>query len=75
MSSKLPAVTGPALVRAFTRAGFRKDRQSGSHLIMEHPDGRFASIPMHGKQAIPIGTLRGILASARVDIKELRRFL
>ena len=75
MSSKTPVVTGPALLRALLRAGFRKDRQSGSHVIVEHPDGRFASIPMHGKRTIPIGTLHGILVQAGLDVETLRRLL
>jgi predicted RNA binding protein YcfA (HicA-like mRNA interferase family) len=75
MSVKTPVVSGPALVRALQRAGFRVDRQSGSHVMMEHPDGRFASVPMHGTRAVPIGTLRGILSAAGLDVEAFRRLL
>jgi predicted RNA binding protein YcfA (HicA-like mRNA interferase family) len=44
-------------------------------MILEHPDGRFASVPVHSKRDIPIGTLRGILANAGIDVDELRRLL
>ncbi len=71
----MPAVNGAELVRALERAGFVIDRKSGSHVVLEHPDGRFASIPVHGKREVPIGTLRGILANAGLDVEDLRRLL
>ena len=75
MSSKTPVLPGRVLVRALQRAGFVIQRQSGSHIIMEHPDRRFASIPVHGKRDIPTGTLRGILVTAGLAVDELRRLL
>jgi predicted RNA binding protein YcfA (HicA-like mRNA interferase family) len=75
MSSKTPVLGGRAVVRALQRAGFAVARQSGSHVIMEHPDGRFASVPVHAKRALPIGTLRGILATAGFTIDEFRGLL
>ena len=75
MSSKIPALRGRVLVRALQRAGFVIQRQSGSHVIMEHSDGRFASIPVHAKRDVPTGTLHGILTTAGLTIDELRRLL
>jgi predicted RNA binding protein YcfA (HicA-like mRNA interferase family) len=75
MSAKMPVVSGPALVRALQRLGFRVARQTGSHVILDHPDGRFASVPMHGKRDVPVGTLRGILANAKLDVDDVRRHL
>jgi predicted RNA binding protein YcfA (HicA-like mRNA interferase family) len=75
MSAKMPAVSGPTLVRALQRAGFAVARQTGSHVIVEHADGRYASVPVHGKREIPIGTLRGILARIGLDVEDLRRLL
>jgi predicted RNA binding protein YcfA (HicA-like mRNA interferase family) len=43
--------------------------------MVEHEDGRFASIPVHGKREIPIGTLRGILARIGLEADDLRRLL
>ena len=71
----MPVVSGPALVRALQRADFAIARQSGSHVILEHDDGRFASIPVQGKRDVPIGTLRAILARAGLEVEDLRRLL
>jgi predicted RNA binding protein YcfA (HicA-like mRNA interferase family) len=43
----LPQVRPDRLVRALQRAGFRIERTSGSHVILERGDGRFANVPMH----------------------------
>jgi predicted RNA binding protein YcfA (HicA-like mRNA interferase family) len=43
--------------------------------MLDHADGRFASVPVHGKRDVPIGTLRGILANAGLDVEQLRRLL
>jgi len=32
--SKLPAISGAQAVKAFERAGWRQDRQRGSHIVM-----------------------------------------
>lgn len=46
--AKLPVVSGAEAVRAFERAGWRKDRQKGSHAILIKP-GHIASlsVPQH----------------------------
>lgn len=75
MSSKLPSVRGKELVRALERAGFCVDRQTGSHVILEHPDGRFASVPVHSGRDLAVGTLRAILARAGIDERTLRALL
>jgi predicted RNA binding protein YcfA (HicA-like mRNA interferase family) len=75
MSTKMPVVNGQELVRALQRLGFRFARQTGSHVILDHADGRFASVPVHGTRNVPIGTLRGILANANIDVDDLRRHL
>lgn len=69
---KLSPITARRLIRALERLGFRKHRQRGtSHLIMTHPDGRRASIPVHPGD-IPTGTLHGILRDARITPEKLR---
>lgn len=53
------------------RAGFEIRRQSGSHIILRHPDGRQTYIAMHTKD-IPIGTFRKILKQANITEKEFK---
>ncbi len=61
-------------MRALERVGFSLERQSGSHAIYEHTDGRFANIPIHSGD-IPRGTLRNILKTAKLTVDELRKLL
>ncbi len=51
-----------------------KDRQTGSHVYLKHPDGRFTSISIH-PGTIPGGTLRAILKQVRIKPEELKKFL
>jgi predicted RNA binding protein YcfA (HicA-like mRNA interferase family) len=45
------------------RAGFVVRRQSGSHVVLKHADGRQTYVAMHPGD-IPTGTLRSILKQA-----------
>jgi predicted RNA binding protein YcfA (HicA-like mRNA interferase family) len=51
------------VLRKLKRAGFAKRRQSGSHLVLRHKDGRQTYLPMHTGD-VPPGTLRTILKQA-----------
>jgi len=53
------------------RAGFEKKRQSGSHVILRHPDGRQTYVAIHTKE-IPTGTLRAILKQADLTLDEFK---
>ena len=73
---KLPVVSGPEIIRALKRAGFYIHDQSGSHVIMKHRGtGARASVPSHGGQDLPSGTVRGIIAGAGLAVEEFRRLL
>jgi predicted RNA binding protein YcfA (HicA-like mRNA interferase family) len=45
--------------------GFSPVRQKGSHIILEHPDGRFTVVPAHNP--IKLGTMRDILSQASIS--------
>jgi predicted RNA binding protein YcfA (HicA-like mRNA interferase family) len=53
------------------RAGFVEVRQSGSHKILRHPDGRQTYVPMH-TGTLPTGTFYKILKQARLTEEEFR---
>lgn len=53
------------------RAGFVIRRQSGSHVVLRHPDGRQTYIAMHS-QDVPTGTFRSILKQARLTEDEFK---
>ena len=54
------------------RAGFVEKRQSGSHKILRHPDGRQTYVAMHSSD-IPNGTFRSILKQARLSEEEFKQ--
>ena len=53
------------------RAGFVVKRQSGSHVVLRHPDGRQTYVAMHTRD-VPTGTFRSILKQARLTEDEFR---
>lgn len=73
--SRLPAVTGKALVRALERAGFEVVRQRGSHYMLRHPDGRTTTVPVHAGETIGPGLLSKILRDTEISKEELRALL
>lgn len=66
---KLPVISGKEAVRAFERAGYVFDHQSGSHIILRHPEPphRRLSIPNH--KEIAKGTLRSLIKDAGISVE------
>jgi predicted RNA binding protein YcfA (HicA-like mRNA interferase family) len=64
---KLPRISGAEVVRALTRLGFEKIRQSGSHVVMRR-EAKGCVVPMHSE--VKVGTLAGILRQAEVSTDE-----
>ena len=53
------------------KAGFMVRRQSGSHLVLRHEDGRQTYVAMHPGD-VPYGTFRSILKQAQINEEEFR---
>jgi predicted RNA binding protein YcfA (HicA-like mRNA interferase family) len=53
------------------RAGFVVRRQSGSHVVLRHADGRQTYVAVHTGD-IPTGTFRAILRQAKLGEDEFR---
>ncbi|MDZ7586181.1 MAG: type II toxin-antitoxin system HicA family toxin [Patescibacteria group bacterium] len=68
----LPILKPNELIRIIGKQGFSKDRQSGSHAIFSHQDGRWTSVPIHRK-AIGKGLLRKILRDTQLTVNDLKR--
>ncbi|MGH2616883.1 MAG: type II toxin-antitoxin system HicA family toxin [Thermomicrobiales bacterium] len=77
MSRGLPRVTADAVLRALGRDGWFISRQSGSHVILRHPDKSVrVVVPRHGGgKTLRLGTLAAILESASLMADELRRLI
>ncbi|MFQ5808657.1 MAG: type II toxin-antitoxin system HicA family toxin [Armatimonadota bacterium] len=73
---KLPVASGPKGVKALQRAGFVVRRQSGSHVVLSHPErDRLVSVPVHAGRDVKPGTLRGIIRDAGLSVEAFRRLL
>ncbi len=55
--------TAKELLRFLTSHGYRRIRQTGSHLILSHPDRALLVIPMHARD-LPKGLFLRILRDA-----------
>ncbi|MGO9586515.1 MAG: type II toxin-antitoxin system HicA family toxin [Limisphaerales bacterium] len=53
------------------RAGFVVRRQSGSHVVLRHQDGRQTYVAMHTGD-VPAGTFRSVLKQAGLTEEEFR---
>ncbi|HMQ79359.1 MAG TPA: type II toxin-antitoxin system HicA family toxin [Ignavibacteria bacterium] len=59
------------VLRKLEKAGFEIKRQSGSHIVLRHSDGRQTYVAMHSKD-IPIGTFKKILKQASISEEDFK---
>jgi len=71
MTPRLPSMTASRLVRILEQRGFERVRQSGSHLILRHSDGRRVTVPMHKSKDLGRGLLARIMKDADLTIEDL----
>ena len=71
MTPKLPVLTARELIAILNKHGFVVDRQSGSHAVLVHEDGRRTTVPVHGKRDIGRGLLRQIMRDADLSTDDL----
>jgi len=65
---KLPLLSGREVLGALQRLGFVEIHRKGSHVKMEHPDGRRIVFPFHNE--VDRYTLKGALRDADIDMAE-----
>lgn len=70
---KLIPVNAKDLVGLLEKQGFRKIHQKGSHVRMEHLDGRKTTIPVHAGEKIGVGLLRKILRDSNISRSECEK--
>ena len=75
MSRKLSPARPASVAKALRAADFRLIRQSGSHAVYRHPDGRWTTLSIHPGKTIPKGTLRKIIRDAGLTVAEFTRLL
>jgi predicted RNA binding protein YcfA (HicA-like mRNA interferase family) len=62
-------------MRALEQAGFTVTRQRGSHIFLDHPDGRTTVVPVHGNESIGRGLLGKILRDVEMNRDEFVNYL
>ena len=65
---KLPLLSGRQVHATLRRLGFAEVHRKGSHVKMEHPDGRRIVFPFHDE--VDRFTLRGALRDADISPEE-----
>jgi len=71
VTQKLPQLTARELIAILRRHGFEIDRQSGSHAILIHENGRRVTVPVHSGRTIGKGLLRSIMNDAGLTREDL----
>ncbi len=56
--------------RVLQRLGLQLIRQSGSHAVYRHPDGRWTTVPIHPGKDVAKGTLRKIIKDAGITVEQ-----
>jgi predicted RNA binding protein YcfA (HicA-like mRNA interferase family) len=70
--AKLPVISGAEAVRRFEHAGWRVDRQKGSHVILLK-SGHIASLSVPQHKELAPGTLRALIRAAGMTVEEFAR--
>jgi predicted RNA binding protein YcfA (HicA-like mRNA interferase family) len=63
---------GSELIRFLLRHGYKKIRQTGSHLILEHPERSMLVVPVH-RGDLPKGLFLKILKDAGFSMDDFRQ--
>jgi predicted RNA binding protein YcfA (HicA-like mRNA interferase family) len=71
---RLPVVSGAEAVKAFQRAGWRVDRQRGSHVVLLK-SGHIASLSVPQHPELAPGTLRALLRAAGLTVENFAALL
>jgi predicted RNA binding protein YcfA (HicA-like mRNA interferase family) len=70
----LPVISGERAVRTFLRAGWIRDRQVGSHVILIQPgQPAVLSVPLH-REVAP-GTLRALIRASGMSVQQFQDML
>ena len=67
---KFPSVKGKQLLKILGKLGYRLDHIQGSHHVLRHSEGQKTTVPIHGNNEIPKGTLFGILNDLDISKEE-----
>jgi predicted RNA binding protein YcfA (HicA-like mRNA interferase family) len=67
---KLRPAKPEKIIKVLERLGFVWIRQSGSHAIFRHPDGRWTTVPIHKGKDVGRGLVHKILKDVKLTVEE-----
>jgi len=68
--TKLPRLTGKAVIAALQTIGFEIVRIRGSHHFLRHADGRSTVVPVHAGETIGPGLMAKVLRDCELSRDE-----
>ena len=75
MAKALRPMSPKEVIKALSKLGFNPVRQKGSHLVLQHSDGRMTVVPIHGNEDIGRGLLLKIIRDGKVSKEEFLEIL
>ena len=63
------------IIKALSKVGFSPIRQTGSHLVLGHADGRRTVVLIHGNEEIGRGLLLKIIKDTKLSKEEFLSLL
>jgi len=67
----LPRLTAKKIIALLLKRGFVEARQTGSHKVFYHQDGRRTVVPFHGNKILHPKLIKSIFNEAGIEINEL----
>ena len=72
---RLRPVKPEKLIKVLEKLGFVWIRQSGSHAIFRHPDGRWTTVPIHKRKDVGKGLVHKILNDIKLTLEEFEEMV
>lgn len=74
--SKLPLLSANEIIKILQKMGFQKIRQEGSHVFLQHHDGRTTVIPNHPGEDVDRGLLNKIIKKdLNIEREEFMKYI
>ena len=70
---KLSPIRSKELIIILEKQGFKKVHQKGSHVRLEHSNGRKTTVPLHSGENVGVGLLRKILRDSNISRDEFEK--
>jgi len=68
--SRLAMIDAKGFAKILQKLEYERVRQTGSHVIYEHSDGKSVSVPHHKGEDLPRPLLRSLLRKIDISIDE-----